>query len=99
MRGISASATAAVAILAGGSLTAQRKPYRGVNDTYAAPQFTSRASWNIRAAHLTELPRRVGRPPADAGTHAVERQCVWRRHARRLHRLEGGTSRACRDSS
>ena len=48
-------ATAAVAILAGGSLTAQRKPYRGVNDTYAAPQFTSRASWNIRAAHLTEL--------------------------------------------
>jgi hypothetical protein len=48
-------ATAAVAILAAGSLTAQRKPYRGVNDTYAAPQFTSRASWNIRAAHLTEL--------------------------------------------
>ena len=48
-------ATAAVAILAGGGLTAQRKPYRGVNDTYAAPQFTSRASWNIRAAHLTEL--------------------------------------------
>ena len=48
-------ATAAVAILAVGSLTAQRKPYRGVNDTYAAPQFTSRASWNIRAAHLTEL--------------------------------------------
>ena len=48
-------ATAAVAILAGGSLTAQRKPYRGVNDTYAAPQFTSRAGWNIRAAHLKEL--------------------------------------------
>jgi len=48
-------ATAAVAILAGGGLTAQRKPYRGVNDTYPAPQFTSRASWNIRAAHLGEL--------------------------------------------
>ena len=48
-------ATAVVAVLAGGGLTAQRKPYRGVNDTYAAPQFTSRASWNIRAAHLREL--------------------------------------------
>ena len=48
-------ATAVVAVLADGGLTAQRKPYRGVNDTYAAPQFTSRASWNIRAAHLREL--------------------------------------------
>ena len=48
-------ATAAVAVLAGGGLTAQRKPYRGVNDTYTAPQFTSRATWNIRAAHLREL--------------------------------------------
>jgi len=48
-------ATAVVAVLAGGGLTAQRKPYRGINDTYAAPQFTSRASWNIRAAHLREL--------------------------------------------
>ena len=38
--------------LPAGSLTAQRKPYRGVNDTYPAPQFTSRAGWNIRAAHL-----------------------------------------------
>ena len=48
-------ATAVVAVLAGGGLTAQRRPYRGINDTYAAPQFTSRASWNIRAAHLREL--------------------------------------------
>jgi dienelactone hydrolase len=48
-------ATAAIAILAGGGLTAQRKPYRGVNDTYPAPQFTSRAAWNIRAEHIKEL--------------------------------------------
>jgi hypothetical protein len=48
-------ATAAVAILAGSGLTAQKKAYRGVNDTYPAPQFTSRAAWNIRAAHIKEL--------------------------------------------
>src|SRR5688572_19648202 len=48
-------AMAGLALLAGESLTAQRKPYRGVNDTYAAPQFTSRAAWNIRAAHIREL--------------------------------------------
>ena len=46
---------AALAVLAGASVTAQRKPYRGVNDTYAPPQFASRAGWNIRAAHLREL--------------------------------------------
>ena len=44
-----------LAVIAGINLTAQRKPYRGVNDTYAAPQFLSRAGWNIRAAHLREL--------------------------------------------
>ena len=49
------SALAVLAVLTSGSLTAQRKPYRGVNDTYAAPQFASRAGWNIRAAHLKEL--------------------------------------------
>jgi hypothetical protein len=43
------------AVAAGGSLTAQRKPFRGVNDTYTAPQFSSRAGWNIRAAHVKEL--------------------------------------------
>src|SRR3989337_773851 len=48
-------AVAAVAVLAGESLTAQRRPYRGVNDTYEAPQFISRAAWNIRAGHLREL--------------------------------------------
>lgn len=46
---------AMLAVFAGESPTAQRKPYRGVNDTYAPPQFTSRAAWNIRAAHLREL--------------------------------------------
>jgi len=46
---------AALAVLAGASVTAQRKPYRGVNDTYAPPQFGSRAGWDIRAAHLREL--------------------------------------------
>ncbi len=45
---------AAVAVLAGDSLTAQRKNYRGVNDAYAAPQAQSRAGWQIRAAHLKE---------------------------------------------
>lgn len=45
----------AFAILAAESVTAQRKPYRGVNDTYAPPQFMSRAGWDIRAAHLREL--------------------------------------------
>lgn len=44
-----------LAIVASENVTAQRKPYRGVNDTYAAPQFTSRAAWNIRAAHIREL--------------------------------------------
>jgi hypothetical protein len=48
-------ATLLLAVVAGGSLTAQRKPFRGVNDTYAAPQFTTRAGWNIRAAHIREL--------------------------------------------
>jgi dienelactone hydrolase len=48
-------ATAAVAVLAGAGLTAQRKPYRGVNDTYPAPVFASRAGWSIRAAHIKEL--------------------------------------------
>ena len=48
-------ATAAVAVLASGGVTAQRKPYRGVNDTYAAPRFVSRAGWEIRAAHIKEL--------------------------------------------
>ncbi len=46
---------AAIAVLAGAGVTAQRKAYRGVNDTYAPPQFASRAGWNIRAAHLKEL--------------------------------------------
>ena len=47
-------AMAMLAVFAGES-SAQQKLYRGVNDTYAAPQFTSRASWNIRAAHIREL--------------------------------------------
>jgi hypothetical protein len=48
-------ALVALGVLAGGSVTAQRKPYRGVNDTYAPPQFASRAGWDIRAAHIREL--------------------------------------------
>ena len=48
-------AVVSLAVLAGIGVTAQRKPYRGVNDTYAAPQFMTRAAWNIRAAHLREL--------------------------------------------
>ena len=48
-------AVAALVVLACAEPTAQRKPYRGVNDTYAPPQFTSRAGWSIRAAHIKEL--------------------------------------------
>jgi dienelactone hydrolase len=48
-------ATAVLTALAAGSASAQRKPYRGVNDTYAAPQFSSRTAWNVRAAHIREL--------------------------------------------
>ena len=48
-------AMAAIAVVAGESVTAQQTPFRGVNDTYAAPQFTARAAWDIRAAHIREL--------------------------------------------
>jgi dienelactone hydrolase len=49
------AAIAMLAVLAGDSLTAQRKPYRGVNDTSAPPKFASRAGWMNRAAHIREL--------------------------------------------
>src|SRR5688572_30740871 len=48
-------ATAMLTALAAGNASAQRKPYRGVNDTYAPPQFSSRTAWSIRAAHIREL--------------------------------------------
>ena len=44
----------AMAVLSSAGVTAQRKPYRGVNDTYPAPKFSSAAEWNERAAHLKE---------------------------------------------
>ena len=47
-------ATAAVAVLAGGSLTAQRKPYRGVNDTYTAACSSRRAPVGIFAPRTSE---------------------------------------------
>jgi dienelactone hydrolase len=46
---------AAVSVVAGASVTAQRKPYRGINDTYAAPTFSSQSAWLERAARLREL--------------------------------------------
>ena len=55
MRHALIAGAAALVILADAGLTAQRKPYRGVNDTYAPPKFTSRAAWSIRAAHIKEL--------------------------------------------
>ena len=55
MRHALSAAAAALVVLADAGLTAQRKPYRGVNDTYTAPQFTSRAGWSLRAAHIREL--------------------------------------------
>lgn len=45
----------AIAVFAGEIVTAQRKPYRGVNDTYAAPQFASAVEWDARAARLKDL--------------------------------------------
>ena len=82
-------AMAALAVLAGGGLTAQRKPYRGVNDTYTAAA--------VHVARQLEYSRRspqracscIGGPFADARSHAAERQRLWRPQARRLHRLEG----------
>jgi len=46
---------AAVAVLGGAGVAAQRKPYHGINDTYTAPQFSSPGEWNARAARLKEL--------------------------------------------
>jgi hypothetical protein len=46
---------AAVSLFTSASVIAQRKPYRGINDTYAPPHFTSAEEWNQRAAHLKEL--------------------------------------------
>ena len=48
-------AVALISALVGAHASAQRKPYHGVNDTYTAPRFTSRAAWSIRAAHIREL--------------------------------------------
>jgi hypothetical protein len=52
--------TRALAILAGLILcaaapAAQQKPYRTLNDTFAAPRVHTRAEWERRAAHLREL--------------------------------------------
>jgi len=44
-----------VALTAGVGLRAQHKPYRTLDDTFAAPQFTSVDEWNRRAAHIKEL--------------------------------------------
>ena len=44
------------AVLTGGaSSSAQRTPYRTLNDTFAPPHFASADEWNRRAAHLREL--------------------------------------------
>ena len=42
-------------VAGGGDSLAQRTPYRTLNDTVAPPQFTSRESWDARAAHIREL--------------------------------------------
>ena len=44
------------AVVIGEQVTyAQGKPYRTLDDTVAAPQFTSLDEWNRRAAHIKEL--------------------------------------------
>ncbi len=45
----------AATVAAGQVASAQRKPYRTLNDTFAPPQFTSLDEWNRRAAHIREL--------------------------------------------
>ncbi len=47
--------TLVAAIAAGSVVSAQRKPYRTLNDTFAAPAFTSVDEWNARAARIREL--------------------------------------------
>jgi hypothetical protein len=37
------------------AVLAQPKPYRTLNDTFPAPQFTSADEWNRRAAHIKDL--------------------------------------------
>jgi len=47
---------ALVTVMTGGQVTsAQRKPYRTLNDTFEAPRFASPDEWNRRAAHIREL--------------------------------------------
>jgi dienelactone hydrolase len=48
-------ASVALALLVGGSgLSAQRPPYRTLNDTFDAPHYTSAEEWTRRAAYLRE---------------------------------------------
>jgi hypothetical protein len=37
------------------SVSAQRAPYRTLNDTFQAPRFTSLEDWNRRATHIRDL--------------------------------------------
>ena len=48
-------AAVAAAVFAGTTASAQKKPYHGINDTYAAPHFSSAAEWTARASRLKEL--------------------------------------------
>lgn len=47
-------AATTVAVVSSATVTAQRQAYRGINDTYSPPAFTSAAEWNARAALLKE---------------------------------------------
>ena len=49
------AAVIAALILCAVALTAQRAPYRTLNDTFAPPRVDSKADWQRRAAQLREL--------------------------------------------
>ena len=55
MRFLAGVLTLVAAVAVGQDLSAQRKPYRTLNDTFAPPQFTSPDEWNARAAHIRDL--------------------------------------------
>ena len=74
MRYARALAILACLILCAVASAAQQKPYRTLNDTFAAPRVHTRAEWERRAAHLREADPGIGRPAADAGAASLNAQ-------------------------
>ena len=64
-------ATLLLAVVAGGSLTAQRKPYRGVNDTYTPPAVHVARRLEYSRGPYQRARAGVGRASADARAHGA----------------------------